>query len=172
MDFIPTCMPLLKKLVRSILFFFSAGRSGANALGAEIFDCRHLDRLQQWRFDQPAVEMWTDSSYLMAPGVNAVLLSQIYQMKIGGNIYCDGARMGEIIFISAMAYPDSQNPLLLTTDKATQFSIIVDAVVSSSAEFDSHRWEVGNYQTKRRISVVACHCEDRRTKMVVDLPPI
>ena len=92
-------------------------------------------------------------------------------MKIGGFVYRNGIRMGEIVYISAMASPDSQNPQFLTTDKATQYSIMINAPLPIDPDLNSNRWEVGDDHSKRRIYVVTTgNLGDRQTKMVVNLP--
>ena len=92
-------------------------------------------------------------------------------MKIGGGFYRDGTRLGEVVYVSAFAMRDSQNPQFLTTDKETQFSIIVDVRLPGAAGLTGHRWEVGDEHNKKRIQIKTSHHEDRRTVMVVEVLP-
>jgi hypothetical protein len=77
--------------------------------------------------------------------------------------------MGEVVYVSAFAMRDSRNPHFLTTEKTSQFSIIVDVRLPQVPDGTAHTWEVGDEQTKRRVNVIVCHREERRTMMVVEV---
>jgi hypothetical protein len=92
-------------------------------------------------------------------------------MKIGGGFYRDGERLGEVVYVSAFAMRDSQNPLFITTHKTMQFSIIIDVSLPGAAGLTTHIWEIGNANIKRRVQIKISHHEDRRTVMVVEVMP-
>ena len=100
-----------------------------------------------------------------------VPLWTLYGMKIGGGFYRDGERLGKVVYVSAFAMRDSQNPQFLTTDKAMQFSIIIDVRLPGAAGLTAHTWEIGDEHNKRRVQIKISHHEERRTVMVVEVMP-
>ena len=92
-------------------------------------------------------------------------------MKVGESIYCDGVRLAEVIYVSGFSMRDSKNPRFASADKASQFSIILNRGIPRIDELDSHLWAVSDGNVTSAVKIIACHYDEVRTMMVVEVLP-
>jgi hypothetical protein len=91
-------------------------------------------------------------------------------MKIGAGLYLDGRKIGEIIHVNALVAADSKNPVILTSEKATQYFVIAKGKHFPKNDHSRGTWEVGDEAAKRRISVsMYSPQDDFHLKLMVEL---
>jgi hypothetical protein len=93
-------------------------------------------------------------------------------VKVGESLYCDGEKLGDLIYVSGFSMRDSKNPQFASADKSAQYSIILNRGISRVLDHDVHTWEIREEGAlTQRVKVLQCHYDEHRTIMTVEVIP-
>ncbi len=95
-------------------------------------------------------------------------LGPLYGMEVGNILYHNGTKMGVVVYLSAFSLRDSKNPQFASIDKASQFSLIVEAPENFGTDLTGH-WEVGHDEAKRGVRILSYHYSAPRAIMTIEL---
>jgi len=89
-------------------------------------------------------------------------------MEVGNILYRNGKKLGVVVYLSAFSLRDSKNPQFASIDKASQFSLIIEATENFGSDLKGD-WAVGDDALKQNVRILSHHYSAQRAIMTVEL---